>query len=291
MMSDDNGMDSVIATAKLSVDVENSYGVIALPNNAQDASAIIIRRNPSGAPEFAREIQEAMESRLPAPRRRKDTVHATEIESFIALVNRWKLPNHTTIWADALTVLRAVVDDHPAGPADAGWKEFAIVYRPPASSEWTKWTNTADKDLDQDSFATFIDDNLADVTTVPTAAKGQYPSPVELLEMARNLSIHTRGQFERKIDPTTGSGTLVIKDEHETYSSKIWKAFPLALRVFEGGKVYLVEARIKFRIVSGRAIFSYSLYRKDEIRRDAFNELRTLVTEKCEGVPVYAGCP
>lgn len=281
----------IIDVARASVPVAERITAIELA----DASAVVMARTGvDGGVHFASELQAAIEARLPEPRRRTGGIECQDAASFIAAVNRWKLPGRTVIYSQLTKMtLTAIFDDHLAGPIGAGWRTngFMAGYTAPLSPEWIKWCGASGVALSQDAFADFIDTNLADVTTVPTAEKGQYPSPVELLEMARNLSIHTRGAFERKIDPTTGSGTLVIKDEHETYSSKIWRAFPVALRVFEGGTKYLVEARIRFTIVGGKAVFTYTLHRSNEIARDAFNEVRALVAKECEGCPVLAGIP
>lgn len=281
----------VIDAARQSVEVTDRLTAIEL---TQASASVMARTGEDGAVHFAKDLQDAIESRLAEPRRRNGAIDCQDAASFIAAVNRWKIPERTVIYSQlAKMTLTAIFDDNPAGHAGAGWRHGGLMagYTAPRSPEWEKWCARSGVDQSQDDFADFIDTNLADVTTVPTAEKGQYPSPIELLEMARNLSIHTRGAFERKIDPTTGAGTLVIKDEHETYSSKIWRAFPLKLRVFEGGTTYLVEARIRFRVGNGKAVFAYSLHRANEIARDAFNEVRALVAKECEGCPVLAGIP
>lgn len=278
----------IIDAARESVDIEKRVSAIRM----DDAQAgLFVRLDQNGSPCYAADIQSALEQRLPSPRRRSARLAVTELDSFIDAVNRWKLADRTTIWAEtSRPLLVAVIDDNPKGQEGAGWRsEFTLTYQPPHSPEWKRWTACSGKELSQDEFAQFLDDNLADVTTIPSAAKGEYPSPVELLEMARNLSIHTNGSFERLIDPTNGTGKLVIKDEHAAYSTKIWKHFPLALRVFDGGKHYHVDARIRFRLVNGKALFTYSLHLADEIARTAFQEIRAVVAEKCEGVPIFAG--
>lgn len=258
------------------------------------ATALMVRVTSNGSAEFASDIQQAIEARLTEPRRRRGVMKVTDVDSFVLAVNRWKVANRTTLWCNPTHVaLTALIDDNPAGETGAGWRDQSLVinYVAPFSTEWARWTQFADKDFGQEEFANFIDANLADVTTVPGVEKGTYPSPIELLEMARHLSIHTSGQFERKIDPLTGGGVLVVKDQHDSFSGKIWRAFPLMLRVFENGTPYLVEARIQFRIGNGKATFRYTLHRAEEIKADAFAAVRKLVTEKCEGCPMFAGTP
>lgn len=281
----------IIDAARAATEVADRLTAIELEHASL---SVMASANGCGGVQYAKDLQDAIEARLPEPRRRSGGIECQDASSFIAAVNRWKVPGRTVIYSQlSKMTLTAIFDENPAGPTGAGWRTggFMAGYVAPLSPEWRNWVAASGVAMSQDAFADFIDTNLSDVTTVPTAEKGQYPSPVELLEMARNLSIHTRGAFERKIDPTTGSGTLVIKDEHETYSSKIWRAFPVALRVFEGGTKYLVEARIRFTITGGKAVFVYTLHRSQEIARDAFNEVRALVAKECEGCPVLAGYP
>lgn len=279
---DDNNMTPVIEVAKQSVEVEKR--LILLDHN----TVAVLR---SDGVVHSPDLQRAMDSRASEPRRRDRTVHVTDIDSFVRVVNRWKVTGQSTIWAERAS-LTAVLDDHPEGPDGTAWGQHRVSFSPPHSPEWTKWLSNNGKEMAQDDFAQWIDDNAPDVQA-PPAKEGApvYPTQVELLEMARNLSIYTRGTFERKIDPLTSGGTLVVKDEHESYTTKIHRAFPLALRVFEGGKHYLVEARMKFRVSGARAVFTYSLYRHEEIARKAFEEVRATAAEKCEGVPVFAGVP
>ena len=63
--------------------------------------------------------------------------------------------------------------------------------------------------------------------------------------MARDLQIHTRGTFTKKLHPTTGDFALVCKQETEASSTPIPRAFLVALPVFEGGPLYQLEARIR----------------------------------------------
>jgi uncharacterized protein YfdQ (DUF2303 family) len=284
-MSDETNTEAVISLAREAVELDKRLNAVELGHRS-----VMVRIGASGQPEFAHDIQAAIEKRLPEPLRREGRIVLTELDAFIKVVNRWKVEERTTIYADATKPsLLAVFDEHPSGNIGAGWRsEFTAAYLPPHSPEWKRWTAAAGKEMSQEEFADFLDTNLADVTTIPAAAPGTYPSPVELLEMARNLSIHSSGSYEKKIDTTTGTGTLVIKDEHASYSTKIWKQFPLALRVFERGKHYQVDARIRFRL-QGRAIFSFTLHRVEEVALSAFTEIREVVAKECVGVAMYAG--
>lgn len=235
--------------------------------------------------EVLNEIIDRIEERQPGPRRRSGRLSLTELDSFIELVNRFK-ESSSTLWAGT-NVLTCVFNDHSSGadPALAGWRDHVAVYSCPFSDEWKAWTNRADSAMSQDEFASWLDEHLEDIT----GGEG-YPKSAELMEMTRGLQVHTKGTFQRVVDPTTGQYSLVAKEEHTSNSTKIPRAFQLGLRVFEGGARYAVEARIQFRMGQGRPVFSFSLHRAAEIVKVAFAEVRERVSAETE-LPLFAGSP
>lgn len=232
------------------------------------------------------EAMEAADRRADAPQRRSGVTLHSELASFIAHLKRYA-EKHTTVWADTdATRLVAVYNDHPAGsdPKKAGWSDHRAVYEAPRSPEWSLWTQNADRMMSSEDFAEFIESRIEDLTSTEGCA-----SPVELLETARNMQIHTKGTFVKMVNPDTGEYHMVAQEEHDKKTStRIPKRFTLALRVFEGGDQYRVEARIRFKIVHGSPQFSYSLKRHQEILRDAFGDVRTKVVEETK-LPVFAG--
>ncbi len=221
------------------------------------------------------------------PRRRAGYSRHAELDSFIGYVNRFKQAP-SVIWADqaAFRVL-AVFDYHPEGadPMAAGWARHRAAYECPRSESWKRWTSLDGRAQKQDAFADFIDENMADL-----ASDDGYPKAADLLEMARDLRVHTVGKFERKINPTTGEGAMVCRTDNETTSSVIPRAFLIGISVFEGGDSYRVECRIRFAMLEGVPTFSFGMHRRAEIERDAFGAVRKAVAEKTS-LPVFVGAP
>lgn len=236
--------------------------------------------------EVLTEVLREIEQRKPHPTRCKGIARFTELDSFIAHVNRFKSDESVVFAIAQEHNLQAVYDYHSAD--QPAWCQHRAEYTCPLSREWSRWCGFAGKDRSQDEFANFVDEHLNDLTS-PHDDEGA-ATPIDVLEMARNLAIHTKGTFERKLDPTTGEHTMVCKQEHGENSTKIPKAFYLALPVYEGGAKYRVEARIRFRIHHGSPAFAIVLHRKQEILEDAFNEVREQVAKKTK-LPLYAGTP
>jgi|SRR5688572_24978383 len=227
------------------------------------------------------------DSRATTPRRRIGTARIAELDSFTEHVNRYKSAA-TLIWADVEAMqLTAVYNEHPEGALDitTGWRDFRAVYTCPRSPEWLAWTAADGKAMHQDAFADFLEARLEDLI-----GGDGFPKPVDMLQMARDLVVRSKGTFERKVDVTNGNNILVNKTETDTGSTVIPRSFLIGVPVFEGGSRYQVEARIRFALIQGTPSFAFVLHRRREVERDAFGDVRSKAAAATE-LPVYAGKP
>lgn len=271
-----NGNESLINAALSSACAEERY---------YDADGIPLTVGNDGQLRVMESLHALMVCADPNPARREGVSHHTELESFIEHVNRMK-EKRTTIWADVDRCLfTSIYNYDPAGaePSEAGWGDHQAKYICPLSPEWKAWTVKQGKWMSQNDFAQWIDSRFEDMTGAP-----DMPKPIDLLEMSRNLQIFTKGTHTKKVDPTTGQYALVCKEEHTSDSTKIPRAFMTGLRVFEGGEIYGTEIRLQFRMTEGKAMFCFSVHRHEELKRDAFSEMRTTVAAETDR-PVFAG--
>lgn len=148
--------------------------------------------------------------------------------------------------------------------------------------------------MTQEQFGEFLEDNLQDlVNPDPESVPGDrdMPSPAALIQMARNLRVHSKTEFERTINPHDGSGSLVFKKDNEVKgNTKVPPAFLLGIPVFEAGDMYRVEAKLRFRVEGAQARFFYELVRPELILKDAFDKVRAEARDKT-GLRVLAGRP
>jgi uncharacterized protein YfdQ (DUF2303 family) len=242
----------------------------------------------AGTVRLAKDFIDAAEARCAAPPRRKGSATLSDRDSFVAYVERYKSMD-TVLWAEPEAKppkFTAVFNDTPEGPKHdaAGWRDHRAVYSCTYSPEWKAWTANEGKDLTQEAFATFIDQRLGDMLTGK-----DMPAPTEVLLMARQLTIRTKGEYRKEFDPTTGTGILINATEHTAESTKIHKAFLIGVPVFFNGTLYQVEARIYFRI-EGRPLFKYELHNRLDVEADAFNDIRKAVEEKVDR-PLFVGVP
>ena len=207
--SEENKNQSLIVAARAAVNADDRY---------YDADGIPLTVNARGELVVMKELHALMVASDVTPVRRKGTSHHTELESFIAHVNRLK-EERSTIWADVNRCLfTAIYNDDPAGadPSAAGWGDHQAQYLCPLAPEWKAWNEQQEEWMSQDAFAQWIDSRMEDL--IESSDK---PKPIELLEMSRNLQIFTTGTHTKKIDQTTGQYALVCKEEHTSESTKI----------------------------------------------------------------------
>jgi uncharacterized protein YfdQ (DUF2303 family) len=239
------------------------------------------------------EVVAMEDAREAQPRRLKGTATLTELDSFLAHVNRHKSAD-SVVFADVAGVkLTAVLNYHMAGSGDdkARWSDHRAVYSCPLSDAWKRWNEHSGEEMSQDDFAQFIEDHMDDLAA-PTGNGDDkdLPMPSDVLTMARNLIVNTKGAFQRTVDPVTGNYTMLNKSDNDTGTTKIPRAFKLQLQVFDAGSYWGIQARVRFQLNHGVPCFSYLLYKAEETKREAFDEIRKKVIGQTQ-LPLFAGSP
>lgn len=215
-----------------------------------------------------------LERLLPNPTRKRGAVVCTLSDSFIEYINKHSNRDASTIYADidnvkATCAMVAVLDDHAANNAD--WRGHICTFAPTASVEWTRWISNDKKPMGQGEFATFLEDNLADVATVdgmPTAA--------QMLAMALAFEATADKRLKSRINLQSGGIRFEFVDDEDKdtrTSMEAFQRFTLGIPVFENsGSAYPIEARLKYREKEGRVSFWYELIRPDKVFKTAVRE-------------------
>jgi len=212
------------------------------------------------------DLSASMEKAGEYPKRKTGTVQLGDLSSFNVYVADQGEPYETYIYADPdARTLTAVLNEHDKGDDHAGWRDFRAVYKAELSREFTNWLQHNKKPMEQEDFAIFLEDNIADVVE---------PSGETLLQVALtlqaktevNFSSHKRldnGQvqfaYSETVDARAGTGMIEIPRE-----------FTIGLRLFKNGDGYKVHARLKYRLGGGKLKFWYELDRADNAIEDAF---------------------
>ncbi len=213
------------------------------------------------------DVTKAIEGALPEPHRKSGTVVLSDIASFLEFVADQAKTESCYIYAHPDTrTLTAVLNDHGQGAANIpGWRDFRVSYTAELSREFAGWHKNDRKPMDQEEFAVFLEDNVADISE---------PSGETMLQVALTLQAKTEVAFSshrrldngqvqlsytETIDARAGAGDVMIPRE-----------FALGLRLFKNGDGYKVRARLKYRLGGGKVKFWYELDRVENAIEDAF---------------------
>lgn len=225
------------------------------------------------------------------PRRKRGTVKVDDADSFNAYVKKHEL-GQTEVWADLVnTRVVAVINAHMGTTDDgvedyAGWGDHRAVLAVRKTDSWNAWTNLDRQFINQRDFAEHIEDRAAEIAK---------PTGAEMLELAQSFQAKQGVEFESSKRLSSGESQLVYK---ETIAAKagqrgqldIPAQIELALQPFDGAPAYKVTARFRYRITGGQLLLSYALDRPDDVLRNAFLDVVTLVEDDLER-KVFRGTP
>lgn len=213
------------------------------------------------------DLTAAIEKAGTAPRRKQGAVQLGDLASFNVYVADHGEPESCTIYADQdARSLTAVFNDHVKMTPIAGWRDHRAVYKAELSREFSNWMGQDRKPMEQESFAIFLEDNIADITE---------PSGETLLLIATTLQTKNEVTFNsgRRLD--NGQVQLTFTENIEARAGtggalEIPRVFAIGVRLFKGGEGYKVHARLKYRIGGGKVKFWYELERPEDVIEDAF---------------------
>jgi len=207
------------------------------------------------------------EKLLEQPRRKVAVVRLDSSDSFVNYVLRHCTPD-TTLWVKAdytagKVELTAIVNDHGHEDNAGEWRDHRAYYAPAFSEEWKRWKGNDKKPMSQAEFATFIEDNLADI-----AGGEQLPSGADMLRMALDFEAKQDMRFKSALRLQSGGVDLSFVQQEDTGTlekMKLFDRFSVGIAVFWGDAAYRVDARLRYRVREGKLSFWYELIRADKV--------------------------
>ncbi len=283
---------------------------------------VLITRGDHGRVDIAL-ARDLISKHASAPERRKGTIVAHDLASFIAAVNRDKRPD-SVIFADAgRRTVTALLDFH--GPADTSprFGEDRVEYGFKLSAQLEAWLQAARSPMDQKTFSALIDNRLGDIGEGRLAEGGiaaefarrrgiQFATIMDLVVFTRTIAAKSTTESEEQIDENTGDVSIQFKKRSDVKTPDgaavpVPKAFVLAIPILNGlgATEFSVAVRLRYDITDSKIAWRIELHALDKyleaaikecldvIRRDDDDE----VTEHGEpqqvgcGLPVYLGTP
>lgn len=216
------------------------------------------------------------------PSRAKGAIEYRDAPSFCRAVNLLKGPA-TRLYGNRLAPsFYAVFND--TAPGAPGWRDHTASYACPQSVEWKLWTGSNKKQMTQEVFAQFIEDNAPDCVT---------PDAATMIEIARTLEAKKKVNFASGVRLSNGQNELTYEEEITGTSSKgkipLPEIFTIGIAVLEGGPKYAVNARLRYRIADkGALTIWYDLERPHKVLEDAAKEVWADIENATEEV-IYNG--
>lgn len=231
----------------------------------------------------ATDVTAMVEKAQPRPNRKRGTATLANLESFIRYCKDQPFNAQGYIYADPeATTLTAVFNDHRDD--EPGWRDFRAVFEAERSRELKTWLSHNKKVMEQEEFAIFIEDNIADITE----PSGETLLAIALTMQAKldvNFSSSKRldnGQvqltYTETIDARAGCGSITIPSQ-----------FAIGVRLFKNSEGWKLKARLKYRLGGGKVKFWYELDRPENVIEEAFTSYVEQV--KGAGYPVLIGKP
>lgn len=233
-----------------------------------------------------------LESLLPAPARKRAAVVVTDSDSFIFYTKKHGSLDDCTIYAAidserSYFNLVAVINDHGADKAQ--WRDHRCTFEPKQAVEWKRWLSKNKQQFNQADFATWLEDNLPDIASVPGM-----PSGTDILAMALGFEANADKRLRSKINLQNGGVQFeFVEDEDKDTRTRmeVFQRFTLGLPVFDGStSAYPLEARLKYREKDGKVTFWYELIRPDRVFKTAVMDELARIKDGT-GFPIIAGLP
>ncbi len=233
-----------------------------------------------------------LERLLPTPVRKRAEVIVTDTDSFIFYTKKHGSLDDCTVYAaidseKSYFNLVGVINDHGADKAQ--WRDHRCTFEPKQAVEWKRWLGKNKMTFSQADFATWLEDNLPDIASVPGM-----PSGTDILSMALGFEANADKRLRSKINLQNGGVQFeFVEDEDKDTRTKmqVFERFTLGLPVFDGsGNAYPLEARLKYREKEGKVTFWYELIRPDRVFKTAVTDELSRIKEGT-GFPIISGIP
>lgn len=230
------------------------------------------------------------EALLDEPGRKRGVARFRSASDFVQYVIDHGEDHRTSLWASlANRTVIAVLNGHEkatlAGNGHAGWGDHRAMLTLPEGPEWAAWVARDGKLSSQAEFSDFIEDHVADIVE---------PAAATMLEIARRFDATKGLEFTSGQSPESGEIRLAYIETIAARAGSrgdlaIPETMQLGLAPFDGGDLYRVEARFRYRITDGKLQLGYRLTRPDLVLRTAFDEIVAAIAGA--GEPVFDGIP
>lgn len=168
----------------------------------------------------------------------------------------------------------AVLDYHQAQPR---WGSHKLTLELRHSEEWVTWAGRNNKQMSQQEFSEFLEQNSLDIID---------PNPASIVEIARDLQGTTEVEFGSGLRMQDGQVRFKYTETTKTSvgasAITVPDSFTLTIPVFIGANPGRIKALLRHRCKEGKLTFWFTLIRPEQHIRDAFTEARAAIASELE---------
>lgn len=228
------------------------------------------------------------------PERVKAGENFVEPDSLALYVNRFK--TLTTILMASLSrrTITARLDYHhkQEGMAvDSDFNELDIRVPKPQldqhhaalkcefDPDYAKWRALFGQQIDQQTYAEFIEDMLHTIAQPPAA---------DLLDAVSELKLHRDAKFSNKVDLRGGKLNLTYEEDDTQVSGKMAlpESIVIVCPMYQGDEPIAIHAKLRYRLKDGVLRFIIAVPGIEKLERDQFRQIVDYVGDKT-AVPVF----
>lgn len=213
----------------------------------EDGPGILRSVIPAGWTETVTDLEEYR----PTPRRKGGAFEFDRTASFIEYVKR-HAEDGTAIFARGESFMATMNGHTPDAP---GWGDYTATLALVATPSWKAWQAANGSWMNQAEFAEFLEDRIPDIAN---------PAGATLLQIATNLRVHTAINFQSTVKLSNGQVQMTYEEDIDSKAGQkgdlvVPERLNLVVTPYYGTDPQTVDARFQWRIVSGKASFTYKL--------------------------------
>lgn len=205
------------------------------------------------------------------PRDVREHVIFTEVESWLAYVERFRTPE-TILFGNPETATVDAVFDYHADSATPGLCENRATWKMRTSDEWRAWSAIDGQLMRQDAFAEHLVGHRGEVLR---------PDAATMLELAQSFQATTEVAFKSRVSLETGAVTFLVDEKVEgtgmvgERAVKAPQTLTLRMPVIAAGAPLELTARLRWRTVRDGLRLGIVIEQAAQIIRQAFTDAVT----------------
>jgi uncharacterized protein YfdQ (DUF2303 family) len=216
-------------------------------------------------------------------------VKVQDVAGFAFYFNRFKAENSMIFGSPKAFAFVGILDYHEQGAGEARHRRHGVTLTLETTQRWKTWKAMNGLPKGQEEFATFIEDNLADIYA--PSDEPSMPAAADMLEISRSLEASTAHTFKQSTNLKNGQRVLQYNEQINGVAGQqgdmtIPDEFIIRLPIFLNQKPVEVRCRLRFRISGGKLSMWFSMIRVDELLAAEFEAARQAVVAatSCEVV-------